>query len=62
MFTNALTRKMPCHGCRFDGVCKLQDKFASIWSGMTSSVEDLTFKCLAKEILDKEAEDGRKTG
>jgi len=51
MFVNSLTRKMPCHDCKFDGDCTIQDVFSDIWSGLTSSVEDLTFRCLAKEVL-----------
>lgn len=51
MFNNSVTRKVPCQNCNFDGTCKIQDEFIKIWPAISSSVEDLTFRCLAREHL-----------
>jgi hypothetical protein len=51
MLVNSVTRKMPCQDCNLDGDCTVQDLFMKIWPELSSSVEDLTFRCLAKEHL-----------
>lgn len=48
MLVDSVTRKMPCQVCKADGNCLTQDEFMKIWQGITSSVEDLTFKCLVQ--------------
>lgn len=49
MHINLLTRKMPCHVCKHIDDCTILDALTPVMKGLTSSVEDLTFKCLARK-------------
>lgn len=57
MFSNDLTRKMPCWDCVVDhDECKIIDGICILPKEVRDNICDLTFECLSKVVIDEVGE------